>query len=266
MKPPQTAMGAKRMIEKMRQTRLRLFRQWNVRHVALIMLVIALAIALIGYLNLHHWLTPFPIVADFYANVSTELASIALTVLVIDALNERRSIQQEKESLILQMSSPTNSIAREAVRVLRRRGWLTDGSLKGINLQHANLRKAFLEKADLRDVFLYKTELEDAYLQWANLQGARKLEEHQLAQVKYLRGATLPDGSRYNGRFNLRGDLSWARDSEKIALDDSQAMADFYKVSLQNYQEGQAWAQENLSELRCQTMASSRKGFDVADE
>jgi len=231
------------------------------------MLVTAFVVAVMGYLNLHrNWLGPFPLVADFYANISTELASVALTVLVIDALNERRAIQQEKEFLMLQMSSPTNAIAREAVRVLRVRGWLIDGTLKRANLLRANLRKAFLEKADLREAFLLKADLSGAYLQWANLKGTRELELTQLVQVAYLRGATLQDGSRYDGRFKLAGDLKWARTSKKIALNNAPAMADFYNVPLQDYREGQKWAKKNLAKLRQQAAAVSRKRFTAGDE
>jgi hypothetical protein len=236
------------MVEKIQNIWQRLISNWNVRSVGLTMLVSALLIAVLGYFNQHsNLLVPLPIVADFYANISTELVSIAVTVLVIDALNERRAIQQEKANLILQMSSPTNSIAKEAVRVLRMRGWLTDGTLKGANLQRANLRNAFLEKADLRGIFFYEADLQGAFLQWCNLEGARKLENEQMAQLKFFRGAILPDGTTYNGRFNLPGDLKWARDTKKIALDDHQAMADFYGVSLEDYLQGQAWAQANLS-------------------
>jgi hypothetical protein len=114
------------------------------------------------------------------------------------------------------------------------------------------LQKAFLPGADLRNAYLYKTNLTDSYLQEANLTGARELEDWQLATVKYLRKAILPNGKPYNGRFNLRGDLSWAYDKMKIDKDDdnyNQAMADFYGVSLDDYLQGQAWAKENLNNL-----------------
>lgn len=255
------------MIKKIRNIRQYLVNSWSVRQVGLIMLISAIIIAVLGYLNQHgNLFLPVPIVTDFYANVSTELVSIAITILVIDALNERRAIQQEKKNLILQMSSPTNSIAREAVRILRMRGWLTDGTLRGSNLLRANLRKAYLEKADLQDVLFDKADLQGAYLQWSNLKGARKLEEYQLIQVKYFRGATMPDGSCYNGRFNLIGDLDWAHHSLKIASDNHQAMADFYGVSLEEYLQGQTWAKENLLELQSKILIKSHASFERDQE
>jgi len=227
------------------------------------MLISAILIAVLGYLNQHgNLFQPAPIVTDFYANISTELISIAITILVIDALNERRAIRQEKKNLILQMSSPTNAIAREAVRILRMRGWLTDGTLRGANLLRANLRKAYLERADLQDVLFYKAELQGAYLQWSNLKGTRRLEEYQLAQVKYFRGATMPDGSCYNGRFNLTGDRAWAHHVLKIDPENHQAMADFYEVSLEDYLQGQIWAREHLPELQNKMEVNRHTNFE----
>jgi Pentapeptide repeats (8 copies) len=112
-------------------------------------------------------------VEQVYSNLGIELVSISLTVLVIEALNERRTIQERKEELILQMGSPDNSFAIEAVRILRQKGWLTDGSLKGSYLWDANLRDANLDRADLRYVTLINANLQSANLGGANLQGVR---------------------------------------------------------------------------------------------
>jgi hypothetical protein len=239
------------MKEKMLAFWQRVLLWWNLQRVAVGLLVLALVIAVYGYLNQHgNWQSPFPFIADFYANISTELISIVITILVIDGLNERRAIQQEKQALILQMSSPTNFIAKEAARILRMRGWLTDGTLQGANLLRANLRKVLLVKADLRGALFYKAEIWDAYFHETNLTGAVKLEDWQLVTVKYLRKAILPDGKLYNGRFNLRGDISWACDKLGINKEDDQAMADFYGVSVDEYRRGQVWAVENLQGLR----------------
>src|SRR5258708_23748839 len=106
------------------------------------LLVIALTVAVIGYLNRYAGLylgdVLSHLVTDFYANVSSGLAIVALTVLIIDKLNQRRANQRQKEALILQMGSPDNGFAIEAIRILRNRGWLTDGSLEGKNFNGAN--------------------------------------------------------------------------------------------------------------------------------
>jgi hypothetical protein len=248
------------MKEKMLAFWQRVLLWWNLQRVAIGLLILALFIATYGYINQHtNWLLPLPFIADFYANVSTELISIVITILVIDGLNERRAIQQEKQALILQMSSPTNFITKEAARILRMRGWLTDGTLQGANLLRANLRKVLLAKADLRGAQFYKAELWDAYLHETNLTGAIRLEDWQLVTVKYLCKAILPDGKIYNGRFNLRGDLSWACDKLGIAKDDDQAMADFYGVPVDEYRQGQVWTVENLQKLRQAAEARDKK-------
>ena len=184
---------------------------WSVKRVAFILLVTALVIGVVGYLNQHSGLfVSLPIIADFYANVTAELASIAITVLVIDTLNERRSIQREKASLIRQMGSPSNQIAREAARVMRVRGWLEDGSLQDSDLARGNLQDAWLAKANLKGASLYKTNLNRVHLEWSNLTGAKSLEDSQLRQLRNLRGTMMRDGTRYDGRYNLFGDLRWA--------------------------------------------------------
>jgi hypothetical protein len=243
------------------------------------LLLIATLIGVLGYLNQHSGLlVPTSIVTDFYANVSAELASIAITVLVIDTLNERRLVQQEKAALIFQMGSPTNSIAGEAIRMLRARGWLTDGSLEGANLSWANLEDAYLENANMPKVDLFRAKLKGAHLEWSNLKGARvatvwsdlkrarRAGDKQFAQTTNLRGATMPDGSQYDGRYNLVGDLRWAR-NEPRNTDDPGAMAEFYKVPLEVYLSGQTWAQQNLARLRGETSSevNSTKSDDSRD-
>ena len=49
--------------------------------------------------------------------------------------------------------------------------------------------------------------LSGADLSMANLNGALNLTEEQLTQVYRLCGAILPDGSHYEGRLNLAGDM-----------------------------------------------------------
>lgn len=132
------------------------------------------------------------------------------------------------------MDSPTNSIAREAVRILRARGWLTDGSLQGAYLYRANLQSTFLVKADLA--------------------GARDLVDEQLVQARMLRGAIMVNGDRYDGRFNLEGDLEEAV-REGTDVNDPEAMASFYGVSPEVYLRGQTWAKNNLAKLQVEVRA-----------
>ena len=183
--------------------------------------------------------------------------------------------EHEKRTLILQMGSPTNSFAIEAVRKLRANGGLQDGTLEGANLSGANLQNADLSDADLKgvdlskanlqDVVFTKANLEDANLNKANLNGgkfseanlknvnladanlqeAQDLTDKQLAKANILLGATMPSGRRYNGRFNLTSEIVTAH-LMRIGRSDH-AMANFYGVSIENYQWGQEWYQFSQS-------------------
>jgi hypothetical protein len=175
----------------------------------------------------------------------------------------------DKKTLILQMGSPTNWFAIEAVRTLRARGWLQDGTLERANLRAANLQDADLSDANLRVTDLSGADLqnvnladaclegsrmnstnlrgaeccrvnmENADLTGADLQSAQGLTDEQLAKANSLLGATMVSGKRYNGRFNLEGDLLVAH-LMRVGRSD-QSMASFYGVSVKDYQWGQEW-------------------------
>lgn len=170
--------------------------------------------------------------------------------------------------LVRKIRSPESKLVLEAVEELRARGWLEDGSLKGVVLCHAHLERADLCKASLIDVDLHQAHLQEADLSMANLtnakvtranlQGAnlsaanlrgadlfkadlrdaRNIGLEQLAQAKRLCFATMPDGAPYDGRFNLRGDLELARWG-KVDVTDPAAMAYFLGVSLEVYLQSQ---------------------------
>ncbi len=157
-----------------------------------------------------------------------------------------------------------NRSTLQAIEELRVRGWLTDGSLRGTalcqaqmsnadlmnadlrnvdfhqaNLEYADLRKARLNSAKLNRASLHRAnfseaDLTNADLYKANLRGAQNLTRKQLTSANQLLGAVMPDGTTYDGRFNLPGDLARARWA-KIDLNDPRSMADFYGVTLDEY-------------------------------
>jgi len=138
----------------------RRFKHWlhsvhwvTARKVALVLAVLAVAAAVRGAMVQHGSFSLARLFEDLWTNLSTELASIAMTVLVIDTLNRRRAVAEEKQDLILQMGSPDNAFAREAVRKLRARGWGfgSDRSLLRQHLSKANLRDANLQGCSLED-------------------------------------------------------------------------------------------------------------------
>ena len=133
------------------------------------------------------------------------------------------------------------------------RASLVSADLEGANLTEANLRGADLSvaelsRANLRGADLRGADLLEASLIEADLHGAL-LTDGQLVLVDTLTGATMPDGSRYNGRFNLEGDLANAEETG-IDVDDANQMALWYDVTLIDYQAGQSWAHRNLPSLR----------------
>jgi hypothetical protein len=171
--------------------------------------------------------------------------------------------------LVNQLRSPDNKITLLAVEKLRARGWLVDGTLRGIALCHAQLQGADLMGANLNNVDFHQAQLEWADLMKAdlrntkltrsnlqgadfgqadltradlyksNLRGARNLTFEQLSTVVRLYGAIMPDGQLYDGRFNLSGDLEFARWANVDAKDPA-AMAEFFGVSVARYLQGQA--------------------------
>ena len=169
-----------------------------------------------------------------------------------------------KLELINKIFKLENKSTLQAVEELRVRGWLTDGALRGMalcqaqmenadlmgaDLSNVDFHQATLDFADLRKARLNGVKLNRASLQGANLdhadltyadlykanlRGALNLTEQQLASVHQLLGAIMPDGSTYDGRFNLPGDLARARWA-KVNLEDPKSMAELYGVSLETY-------------------------------
>jgi uncharacterized protein YjbI with pentapeptide repeats len=172
------------------------------------------------------------------------------------------------KALVAKLSNPENKWVLEAVAELRMHGGLSDGSLAGCPLCYSHLEGADLHGADLQRVDLHQAHLEgadlsganlrgaeltrarlqganlsgtnfaDADLFKANLSGARNVTDEQLASARRLWGAIMCDGSSYDGRYSLPGDLEFASWGG-IDVTDSQAMADFFRVPLEVYLQGQ---------------------------
>jgi hypothetical protein len=146
-------------------------------------------------------------------NLGTELigavATYALFELIIENRTrhqaEQRALEAKKAQLIAQMGSGVNDVAVAATEELRRRGWLTDGSLKSADLSRANLEGADLRNADLGGANLFRANLTRAELWGANLEGTNlssanlrgaKVDFVTIAQAKSLSLTTMADGTR----------------------------------------------------------------------
>jgi len=81
------------------------------------------------------------------------------------------------------------------------RAILSGAVLEGANLHKANLSGAVLEGADLRGTDLILSDLSEAILRGADLSGAHltgaTIAPEQIATVKSLSGAIMPDGSKH---------------------------------------------------------------------
>ena len=105
-------------------------------------------------------------------DMGPELAGIVIAAVTIDALAGRRDEQERKAQLIQQLGSKNRAVTETAVIELRRKGWLSDGSLTHVSLPETNLSGADLEGAKLSGAVLEKADLSRAYLAVINLSGA----------------------------------------------------------------------------------------------
>jgi len=119
----------------------------------------------------------------------------------------------------------------------------THADLHGATLYGADMSDAILEEADLTDADLYGTILDGA-----NLKGA-KITDVELVQSDSMAGATMPDGTLYDGRYNLIGDLMNAEE-QGIDIKSEHEFSHWYNVAVEDYRVGQQWAKMNLSRLR----------------
>ena len=234
------------------------------RKVAVGFLVLGVAILFLGYQYQHpdgfSWHT---LTSDLYANIGIDFVSIAITVLGIDALSQRREARLEKKRLIREMSNRDNGIALRAVKELREYGYLSDGSLHHIwlsganlevaelysadlqyvNLNYSNLRHAQLFGANLKRVAFWGTNLVNADIREANLSGANfkyanltkaLVTRKQLEKSYSLRGSVLPNGKIYDGSFQLWGDIVEAKKAG-IDVNDSIALSQWYAMPYDDF-------------------------------
>lgn len=180
--------------------------------------------------------------------------------------------------VVEKLRSSDHHIVLRAVEELRTRGCLSGNTLCWVCLQYADLQGANLSAANLKNADLYKANLEMADLSYtnlggarlvrarmqsvnlakasldgaslvgANLQGAKNVSNEQLCQASRMRGAILPDGNLYDGRFNLPGDFADAS-VLRVDLNSPTAIAAFYGVSLESFLQGQEWRRTNMPTL-----------------
>jgi hypothetical protein len=193
-----------------------------VHALGLVLLALAIVVTLLGAVSQPQGMNFFQLLhkifQDFYSNVATELASIALTVLIIDRLNQHRAEERERASLILQMGSPDHAFAIEALRMLNASGWLERGALRGAQLNRANLEGAHL----------HHTSLVGAHLAWANLHKALLTNSdlrHVTLQSANLEGVCFRGANLAGANLN-EADMSGAHIDAMTRFDDETILPD----------------------------------------
>jgi hypothetical protein len=128
------------------------------------------AVELVIVSSVYDQLLPFW--QGFLINLGTDALGVAITVLVLNALQERAQEEQLKKQLIREMRSSIKDVAVPASEEVAARGWLYDGSLARASLYRANLAGADLGAANLAGADLRVANLAGADLRETNLAGA----------------------------------------------------------------------------------------------
>lgn len=198
----------------------------------------------------------------FLLNLGTELIGAGLTFFLIDqVLRQRERSEEEKQAeafskaeLIARLGSSVQSFAVAAAEELRRRGWLTDGSLNETSLLAANLQNAPLSygqlfRTNLGDANLQQADMSHITLQGAHLDGAKM-------HGAYMLGANLQEASLVSAKLS-GADLREAnlKDAELIMTNLKQAnlrQARLSEAVLSNANLQEAILQQaNLNEAYC---------------
>ncbi|MBW7880125.1 MAG: pentapeptide repeat-containing protein [Anaerolineae bacterium] len=174
---------------------------------------------------------------SFFESLVPEFIGIVFTVFVINRLDAVREDRLILEKLLREMHSRYNPVSLQAIEELRVMGYLDSGVLRDRDFRGSSWQEANLYRADLRGADLKHADLENADLYEANLEGSTVTPD-QLRLCKTLRRCIMPDGSRYDGRYNLHWDLYLMR-RDGFNPDDPASAASFYEVPLETYQAGQ---------------------------
>jgi uncharacterized protein YjbI with pentapeptide repeats len=137
---------------------------------------------------------------------------------------------------------------------------LTRANLQRVNFTGTNLENTYLREANCSNVIFMSVSLKGADMTKANLSGSI-LRQHHFITLHGLQGARMPSGSIYDGRYNLYGDMVIVH--ELLEMLGTQAIAQYYGVSLEEYEAGQEWARENLADLRREAGLDPDTGLPV---
>ncbi len=178
----------------------------------------------------------YPNVLALLGNVGVGLVTAAIFLLMVDRVLESRQVRDEqrreesRETLrLIERLKVGGEVGDVALVDLRTsgalyNGALTDSNLSGLDLSGRDLNGIRCSRSDLSSsslsgsslvgailvgVKLDGSQLTGADLSWSDLRGAI-VEPDSLKRAGSLWRCTLPDGSRYDGGWNLPGDVAAA--------------------------------------------------------
>lgn len=205
--------------------------------------------------DLWNWMSggDWAVIVGFMGNVGSGLISAAIFLVMVDRVLEGKRTQDEQQEAVsrdaerlIERLRLGGEVSAVALADLRTSGGLYSGVLDGRNLTNldlarqdltsircsggdlsgADLRACVLVGAILRKTTFRGTRLNGADLSWADLEGAN-VDEDSLRTAGSLWRCTLPAGTRYDGRWDLPGDIAAAR-KYGVDLDSAPERAEFY--------------------------------------
>lgn len=242
----------------------------KLRRTTLLILIVSVLLLLLGVFD-------FLGQGDLLLNLGTEALGVVLTVYIIDSVYKKINDEDHKGYLIRQLSNNNN--ATPAFNEVRRKNWAYDGSLEQVSIENSNLEDAgfalvkmsrarfedvnlnnsFFGLGDYTDCTFVNTTFEGADFSGASLKGVNfhnciLLNAHfhnideQLIDALSLHGTIMPNGSKYDGRYQFPHDIKFffLRNIDNIPSN----CAQYYGISVNEYEEGQSWAKININNFR----------------
>lgn len=159
------------------------FRQKLSEKINLVGIIFLIASVSFCFLKFYNVQWPFgEIVKILYPNLASEFLSIAITILLINFLYEKKEKNLNKRRLIRELGSEDKGFTSRALKEIIELGYHNDGTLAGINLAKANLEGLDLSGLNLKNVDFSFANLNTAILKGCNLDGAI-LNDAQLREV-----------------------------------------------------------------------------------
>jgi hypothetical protein len=111
----------------------------------------------------------------------------------------------DRKARVVQFLMEAGLLRKEELVVSLYGSDLSGANLSGACLIGAHLVEADLRKADLSRAVLSRAKLHRSDLREADLSGAKGWTEEQLAEAKFLNGATMPNGQKYEEWLKSKG-------------------------------------------------------------